>query len=263
MKANRTLKKLYQAAYDFMDAEIGREALEEKLDRYRRYKAKDMADVFWQLVYSLTNKVGMRATIGDIDYLDEYLFHFNPHKTYAHYEEDWQELFRTIQNDYTPPGPMNIENEASYWVIFCKGILSGAGFLSQFKSMKAFDAFVSSFAFNDVSMAALPMVIEQEIYGMGFPLACDFLKEIGCHNYAKPDTHTITILHECGAARSRDIYEVYKTMVRMARANGEPPAVIDLLLWLIGSGKYVGENEKFTRQKAAFIRLIQGKLDMT
>lgn len=46
-------------------------------------------------------------------------------------------------------------------------------------------------------------------------------------------------------------------MVQMARVNNESPAVIDYLLWLIGSGKYVGENEKITRQKAAFIRLIR------
>ena len=71
---------------------------------------------------------------------------------------------------------------------------------------------------------------------MGFQLACNFLKEIGYNNYAKPDTHTIAILFETGAAKSRDIYEVFKTMVRMARVIKESPAVIDYLLWLIGSG---------------------------
>jgi len=37
-------------------------------------------------------------------------------------------------------------------------------------------------------------------------------------------------------------------------------AVVDYLLWLIGSGKYVDENERITRQKAAFIWQIQPKL---
>jgi len=41
----------------------------------------------------------------------------------------------------------------------------------------------------------------------------------------------------------------------------EPPAVIDRLLWLIGSGKYVGENEKITRKKASFIQDICPILD--
>jgi hypothetical protein len=46
----------------------------------------------------------------------------------------------------------------------------------------------------------------------------------------------------------------------MARVNNEPPAVIDRLLWLIGSGKYV-ENEKITRQKAVFIQDLCPILD--
>jgi hypothetical protein len=90
---------------------------------------------------------------------------------------------------------------------------------------------------------------------MGFPIACDWLKEIGYSNYCKPDTHTIDILVGVGVS-SQDNYSVFQTMVRMARVNGEPPAVIDRLLWLIGSGKYVGKNEKITRQKATFIRDI-------
>jgi len=261
MKPNHNLKKLYKAAYDFMKNEIGQETLEDKLNHYRQYKAETMQDVFWHLVYSLTNKVGMRATIGDIDNLNAHLFCFDPHQTRAHYQDDWETLFKNVKNDYTPPGPMNINNKSSYWVLFCKGILSGAAFLSEFESINAFDEFVNSFTLNDISTAALPILIEQEVYGMGFPLACDFLKEIGYNNYAKPDTHTITILFETGAAKSRDIYEVFKTMVRMARVNKESPAVIDYLLWLIGSGKYVEENEKITRQKAAFIRLIQPKLN--
>ena len=96
---------------------------------------------------------------------------------------------------------------------------------------------------------------------MGFPLGCDFLKEIGYTNYAKPDTHTIDILFETGVASSQNNYTVFMTMVQMARVNNEAPAVIDRLLWLIGSGKYVGKNEKITRQKAAFIQDIRPKLD--
>jgi hypothetical protein len=47
----------------------------------------------------------------------------------------------------------------------------------------------------------------------------------------------------------------------MARINDELPAVVDRLLWLIGSGKYVDENVKITRQKAAFIEYLRSKLD--
>jgi hypothetical protein len=84
-------------------------------------------------------------------------------------------LFADIKEKHTPPGPMDINKPISYWAIFCKGILSGAELLSQFDSFESFDEFVNSFAFNDISIAALPILLDQEIYGMGFPLGCDWL----------------------------------------------------------------------------------------
>jgi hypothetical protein len=261
MKTDLKLKTLYKYGYDYLVSKIGQSALEQKLNHYRQHKADTMEDVFWYLINSLTNKVGMRATIGDVDVLGDYLFCFDPYQTHDHYKDDWEKLFKKIQDNYTPPGPMKIKNKNSYWVIFCKGILSGAEFLSQFESYDAFDEFVNSFAFNDISIGALPILLDQEVFGMGFPIACDWLKEIGYFNYCKPDTHTIDILFGAGVASNQDNYTVFITMVRMAKVNDEPPAVIDRLLWLIGSGKYVEKNEKITRQKAAFIQNIRPKLD--
>ena len=261
MQTDLKLKELYKCAYDYLVSKIGQSALEEKLNHYRHHKAETMEDLYWYLINSLTNKVGMRATIGDIDVLGDYLFNFDPYQTHEHYKDNWEKLFKKIQDNYTPPGPMNIKNKNSYWVIFCKGILSGAEFLSQFESYDAFDEFVNSFAFNDISISALPILLDQEVYGMGFPIASDWLKEIGYSNYCKPDTHTIDILFGAGVVPSQGNYDIFKTMVRMGRVNNEPPAVIDRLLWFIGSGKYVGKDEKITRQKAAFIQEVRPKLD--
>ena len=120
---------------------------------------------------------------------------------------------------------------------------------------------MKSFAFNDTSIIALPILLDQEIYGFAFALACDWLKECGYHNYGKPDVHTGDILFKTGVAQSRDNYEVLKTMIKIARVNNEVPAVVDRLLWFIGSGKYVDENVKITRQKAGFIKDLRVKLD--
>ncbi len=259
MTPDRKYRMLYTAAYEYLESRIGKAALEHKLNHYRHYKAGDMHDVFWHCVNSLTNKVGMRATIGAIDPLEPFLFGFDSWETHSHYQDDWQLLFKTVEQNHQPPGPMNFKNESSYWVLLCKGILSGAEFLSRFDSFESFDEFVNSFAFNDISIAALPILLDQEIYGFAFALACDWLKECGYHNYGKPDTHTVDIL--CGTvACNRDNYAVFKTMVRMARVNDEVPAVVDRLLWLIGSGRYVDENVKITRQKAGFIQLLRSKL---
>ncbi len=261
MTSDRKLKTLYIGAYDFLKQRMGKEALEHKLNHYRQYRAETMQDVFWHMLNSLTNKVGMRATIGDIDPLGAFLFNFDPYQTYAHYNDDWRKLFKIIKNNHTPPGPMKMKKENSFWAIFCKGILSGAEFLTTFDSFESFDKFVFSFSFNDISIAGLPILIDNEVYGMGFPLACDFLKELGYRNYGKPDTHTITILYEIGVAPSRSVYDIFKTMVKVAKANDQTTVIVDYILWLIGSGKYVGENETIVRQKQAFIQEIKPKLE--
>jgi len=59
MTSDRKFKMLYAAAYDYLESKIGRETLEQKLDHYRQYKVDNMHDVFWHLVNSLTNKVGI------------------------------------------------------------------------------------------------------------------------------------------------------------------------------------------------------------
>ncbi len=161
MAPDRKFKMLYAAAYDYLESKIGKEALEQKLDHYRHYKVDNIHDVFWHLLNSLTNKVGMRATIGDIDPLEPFLFSFDPWQTQSHYQDDWKQLLTEIKKNHTAPGPMDINMPISYWAIFCKGILSGAEFLSQFESFKSFDEFVNSFAFNDLSIAALPILLDQ------------------------------------------------------------------------------------------------------
>jgi len=71
MKMDHKLKALYEYAYDYLASKIGHEALEKKLNHYRHHKAEAMEDLFWYLMNSLTNKVGMRATIGDVDVLGD------------------------------------------------------------------------------------------------------------------------------------------------------------------------------------------------
>ena len=47
----------------------------------------------------------------------------------------------------------------------------------------------------------------------------------------------------------------------MEAAGVEPTVIVDYVLWLIGSGRYVEENVKISRQKQAFIEEIRPKLD--
>jgi len=81
------------------------------------------------------------------------------------------------------------ENNKSHWVIYCKSVISIAEFLSAYKSLDEFQKFVDGFLTNEHSKLALPLLLSEEIFGFGFALACDFLKENVSPQFIKPDTH--------------------------------------------------------------------------
>jgi hypothetical protein len=101
------------------------------------------------------------------------------------------------------------------------------------------------------------------IYGLGFPLACDFLKELGYRNFAKPDVHIrdiFTALALCPPKANN--YQIFKAIVRVAHNCSRTPYDIDKLFWLVGSGFFyddpqVGKNGRIGSLKRPFIAHIQ------
>ena len=112
------------------------------------------------------------------------------------------------------------------------------------------------------------MLIALGIEGVGFPLACDFLKENGYRNFAKPDVHIKDIFTRLGLARSRNDYEVFSSVVRVALNVGETPYCVDKLFWLIGSGNFydhphIGEDGRIGNNKEQFYEFALGRLTGT
>jgi hypothetical protein len=97
------------------------------------------------------------------------------------------------------------------------------------------------------------MIIAAEIHGTGFPLACDFLKELGWTQYGKPDAHTKTILKGLGFSDGSDYY-IFKVMVLMAKLLHVTPFQVDKILWLIGSGNLYLADGRFRTNRAGFVR---------
>ena len=65
---------------------------------------------------------------------------------------------------------------------------------------------------------ALPTLLEKEIDGFGFALACDFVKELGYENFSKPDVHVKDIFWALGLSPwGTNDYEVFKAVARVAR----------------------------------------------
>lgn len=255
MVSDKKLMTLYREARDFLETIAGRDV--EELLAFTRYsKVTDMQEIYWRFARSLCNKRGMPATIGDVDELEPFLFGFDPVRTAGKYDGEWKRLFTAIREGYTPPGPMDISREASYWVVYVKGLLSGAVFLSRVGTFSGFERFVAGFAHHPIALAGLPIIIERFIYGMGFPLGCDWLREMGYTDYAKPDIHVLTIFIECGIVRDWDTFQSFKILAHMGRLMGEPPAVVDKVLWYIGSGRFLPDDEPVTRYRNAFVEYV-------
>ena len=121
--------------------------------------------------------------------------------------------------------------------------------MNKFENVQEFDDFVMLYTENEVTAIQLPKLMEKKIFGLGFALACDFLKELGYVNYPKPDVHIMDILFAFGLCENNGD-SAYKAVIEMANIVGETPYKVDKLLWLIGSGYFymhgikIGKNKK-------------------
>jgi len=261
MNEETKLRLVYNEAYDFIKNKVKKDILEKQLSHYYECKPKSMKDVFEQMIESLKNKQGYLNFIADKKEMNEILFNFNPKSVFETYGDDWKKLFDKFAEKFESRYKMDKGNKRNAWVMYSKGVLSGAKFLSNFNSVREFDKFVKSFFHNEFTIAALPMLLEKEIFGFGFPLACDFLKELGYVQYAKPDTHLKDIFFELGLAESKSDYEVFKKIVKMGKLVNKDPVIVDKIFWLIGSGDFYESHIKIGRQKAKFIDYMKKKLE--
>jgi len=221
-------------------------------------KLTTIEQVFKQLLDSLKNKGMMNNVIGELDDLENFervLCGYKPKKVMKKYD-DWRELFKRIKAECRPKSKtekMNITKENSLWVKFCKGIMEAAKLMSRFSNFDEFDKFVWRFYETEFTRPALAMLLEKEIYGFGFALACDWLKECGYTKYAKPDKHLKDIFNGLGICDSEDNYVVYKAIINFANVIGQEPYVVDKVFWLIGSGKFYLDEKTVKTDKQAFI----------
>ena len=104
------------------------------------------------------------------------------------------------------------------------------------------------------------MLLDREIHGLGFALACDFLKELGFLEFCKPDVHLKKILSGLGLSESDEDYLIFKSIVRIAKHNGKKPYEIDKLFWLIGSGYFHFDGIQIGRHADDFVVLAKKRL---
>lgn len=221
-----------------------------------------ISELFERLLSSAQNanmKAGViGGAIGGINRLGEVLFDFDPKRVQKTFADDPKSLLEVIVKTLRPRGKIRTTSR-SIWPKYCKTILSAAAFLTQFENEQDFYAWANHLYGDPRSMAALPMILEAEIEGIGYPLACDFLKELGFVNYGKPDVHLIEIFTGIGLCSDRaNAYQVQKIISQIAEASGVSAYAVDKVFWLIGSGKFynhpnIGNGGQVGRKKAQFI----------
>jgi hypothetical protein len=221
-------------------------------------QAQSLTTIYEYLLSSLRNRQAMFNTIGQLDRLAPILCQFDPHSVVTTYADDWRALLGEAQSRLQVS--VNPDNARSYWVHFAKGALDGAKFLHRFPAADDFRAFVSDFYEKTTTRPALPLVLAQEIHGFGFPLACDFLKEIGFTQYAKPDVHVISLFSELEFSSTSEL-DVYRAVCEFAETVGETPFAVDKVFWLIGSGNLYLEDRKFRTSRAKFIENVKNEWD--
>jgi len=221
-----------------------------------------IADVYQQLVRSAQN-ANMKACVvggalGGIERLGQVLYDFDPVETKAKYGDNSEQLLEDIVAVLKPGGQIR-RTPKSIWPQYCKSVLSAAEFLLQFSSVEDFTSWVDHFDKDDRARPALPMLLANEVHGIGFPLACDFLKELGYLDFCKPDVHLKNILPALQLSKSKNDYAIFKAIVRIARSNDTKPYTVDKIFWLIGSGNFYDSEIEIGKHGNDFIDFVKNR----
>lgn len=129
------------------------------------------------------------------------------------------------------------------WLRYTKGVISGAKFMLGFKDFSEFKSTFDSFNVNDMTREAFALFLSKKIDNMGFAIACNWLKELGYYQYAKPDTHTKDICEVLGLAPKDDDLACFEAMVKVSKAAGVDAYKVDKVWWLICSGNFYRYNK--------------------
>jgi hypothetical protein len=235
-------------------------------------KPTSKKDIYHRILESAQNanmKAGVIGrSIGGVEKLALVLEGFNPGAVLDKYGGNWEAVLRDIVEMLEPRGKIRT-TPLSIWPRYCQTILSAARFMAQFSSASDFFSWVDFFDRDERARASLPMLLSQEIEGVGFALSCDFLKEMGYINFPKPDRHLRDIFTDLRLCQDKaDDYQLFKAIVRVAGHAGVSAYNADKVFWLIGSGDlyrdlHIGKQGKIGSHKGEFIKYAAPLLGRT
>jgi hypothetical protein len=255
-------KQIYDLAWEYLEQVVG--VSREEISRHLTPPPHptSLNNIFLHLLTSAQSSGQMHNIIGGsidgVEHLGKVLHDFDPKAVTQKYTS-WQELFEDIKSELKPRGKLREEPNSS-WPKFCRSIMTGGHFLSQFDTSDDFYAWVDSFYSDDSTYLVPPRKLAEQITGFGLALAMNFLKELGYERYAKPDTHLIAICTGLNLAQPDSTDAVFDAITRIAAHAGVTPYNVDMLFWLIGSGDFYLSGRKVGRQRDGFIDYVKKRL---
>ena len=226
------------------------------------HRPTSIPEIYERILFSAQNanmKAGVIGrSIDGVHNLSKALSGFDPTKVLKTYGGNPEKLLDDIEKKVKPRGKIR-RKPRSIWPQYCWTILSGAELMVEFRSASNFFEWVDFFDRDSRARPALPMLLSEAVSGVGFALACDFLKEMGYANFPKPDVHLKRIFEALRLCPDPwDTYQLFKSIVRLARHAGVTPYAADKALWLIGSGRFydnpeIGNDGRIGSHRAEFI----------
>lgn len=257
-------KKIWREAKKYLqDKGVPEKTIEKHLDAWRNSKPESLEDVMENILFSSTNKsIWSGQTDRSKKMIEDFnnsLEGFNVSEIIEKYDNA-KEIFETVKS---PDIIYDFEsNPQTKGVTLAKCLFDSSHFLKQFRNFEEFDEFCQKFARDeriDVR-GTLPLVLKERIHGLGFPTACEFLKENGYPQYAKPDTHIKDIFCGIGISKSGEDYPIFRDVIRFSKQIERYPYNVDKLFWLVGSSNfYLSEreiNRRIKTDKDEFIEII-------
>jgi hypothetical protein len=255
-------KKAYQLARQFL-LKLHRQFLTTAMFEEYLNPKPEPRTVYWQMLESARNADRKSGVIpSPIVYLKDDLCQFNPKAVIQKYGcSDRGKAQKRVLRDLVKHRELKgrPRGRTSILALYARTIVDAARFLARFKTDKDFDDWVEFFNKDERARLALPLLIHEEIKGLGFALASDFLKERGYTGFPKPDRHIHKIFTELNlCAREANNFEVARAVVRLAENAGVTAYNADKVFWLIGSGNFykhkdVGHNGRVRSIRREFI----------
>lgn len=256
---------IYKTSYDFLWKILPEEITQERLQEYfvgDNQEFSSLRDVFIQFIHSAQNYQSMQNVIKFDQRKEDMSDVLYDYDLYKIRDMDVNELYQFLRKRYNAGGE---DSKYNSWYKWSRSVVDAAKFLSGFANVEDFKLFVDRFSYNLSTRMALPLLIEKKICGIGFALACDSLKELGYHDYSKPDVHIKEVFYQIGVAEKDDI-AVFETIDRMAAECKEidsdvSPYKIDKILWLICSGKFYKDGITIGQHRDDLICRINENLE--